>query len=169
MVQVIGRMCSPALIALGSNAGNVSVLQQARDRLAALGTIESSSRVYQTHARGSAAAQPFYNAAVFLHTELPPVELKSQLKRIEVALGRRRRRGEVAIDLDLCLYGSEILDDPACRLPHPLLLSRSYMIVPVAECDPHFLHPETGEELGQIADRVRRTDTSVIELTDVRL
>jgi 7,8-dihydro-6-hydroxymethylpterin-pyrophosphokinase len=62
-----------------------------------------------------------------------------------------------------------ILDDPECSLPHPLLLSRSYMIVPVAECDPHFAHPQTGEPLGTIAERVQRSDSSIIQLTDQSL
>ena len=157
----------PVFIGLGSNAGDLTLLEEAEDRLASLGPIQARSRVYQTHDRSSAVAQPFYNAAVCLHAELAPVPLKDELKRIESALGRGRNFGEVTIDLDLCLYGSLVVREPECLLPHPLLLSRSYMIVPVAECDPEFLHPITGEPLRDIAERVRRLDSSTIQIAEV--
>jgi 7,8-dihydro-6-hydroxymethylpterin-pyrophosphokinase len=66
------------------------------------------------------------------------------------------------IDLDVCLFGSMVCADPGMRVPHPLLGSRSYMAVPVAECDPEFTHPETGEQLRELAERVRRTDTNTL-------
>lgn len=157
----------PVFIGLGSNAGNASVLREALQRLEALGPVQTRSQVYETHDRSSVVTQPFYNAAVCLHADLAPVTLKEELKRIEAALGRRRNPGEVTIDLDLCLYGSLVLDQPSCRVPHPLLLSRSYMIVPVAECDPDFPHPETREPLRDIAARVRRLDPSTIQVADV--
>jgi 2-amino-4-hydroxy-6-hydroxymethyldihydropteridine diphosphokinase len=161
------RKGQPVFIGLGSNAGNLSVLREALERLGPIGPIQSRSRVYETIDRSSAVTQPFYNAAVCLHAELAPLELKEELKRIEAALGRRRKPHEVTIDLDLCLYGSLVLEESTCRVPHPLLLSRSYMIVPVAECDPDFLHPETKEPLRDIAERVRRLDTSTIRVREV--
>jgi 2-amino-4-hydroxy-6-hydroxymethyldihydropteridine diphosphokinase len=149
-------------VALASNSGAVSNLNAALARLRSIGTIEGISSVYQTRDVSSPIAQPFFNAAVKLRSDANPARFKEALRQIESELGRRRGVEEVVIDLDVCLFGSLVSADPRFRVPHPLLGARSYMAVPVAECDPDFVHPETGEPLSDLADRVRRADTNTL-------
>ena len=60
---------------------------------------------------------------------------------------RTRRWGPRAIDLDLLLYGGEVIDEPELKVPHPELIRRSFVLVPLVELDPLLVHPVSGESL----------------------
>ena len=90
----------------------------------------------------------FLNGVVELETELAPRELLARLLAIEVWLGRVRgqgpRFGPRTIDLDLLLYGDEIVDEPGLTLPHPRLHERRFVLEPLAELDPALEVPGRG-------------------------
>jgi len=86
----------------------------------------------------------FLNGAVALDTELSAHALLEELLSVERRLGRVRdgtRWGPRICDLDLLLYGDEVLDEPGLRVPHPRLQERRFALEPLAELDPELLVP----------------------------
>jgi len=141
-----------AFVGLGSNLGErESMIRLALDDLARLPTttLVRASSLYDTEPVGDADQPSFLNAVAQLETELTARQLLWNLLLIERRLGRVRTRhwGPRVIDLDLLLYGSEVLDEPDLKVPHPELIRRSFVLVPLVELDPLVVHPVTGETL----------------------
>lgn len=92
--------------------------------------------------------QPDYvNAVVRLRTGLDPHTLLKELQAIERSQGRVRdgqRWGPRIIDLDLLIYGDEIIDEPGLRVPHPGLAERAFVLIPLSEIDPQIVIPDLG-------------------------
>jgi len=89
----------------------------------------------------------FLNAAAAVETELGPQELLGRLLGIELTLGRTRegpRYGPRTIDLDLLLYGDEVVDGPGLHVPHPRLAERRFALEPLRELDPELVVPGAG-------------------------
>jgi 2-amino-4-hydroxy-6-hydroxymethyldihydropteridine diphosphokinase len=89
----------------------------------------------------------FLNAAAAVETELGPRELLGLLLDVERELGRTRegpRFGPRTIDLDLLLYGDEVVDEPGLTIPHPRLHERAFALEPLAELDPDLAVPGRG-------------------------
>jgi 2-amino-4-hydroxy-6-hydroxymethyldihydropteridine diphosphokinase len=122
------------------------------------------SHVYESAAAPPGGGPEYLNAALCVTTELEPAPLKEALQALEQKLGRDRARSTVAIDVDICLFDRIVVHEDGLNIPHPLLSRRAYMAVPVAECDPDFLHPETNETLRALADRLRRSDPVTLTL-----
>lgn len=151
-------MPEPAFVSLGSNIEPERNLLLAAAHLAEIGRIEAVSAVYQTGAIGPRPAPHFLNAAVLIQTELPLEDIRARLRQIEAGLGRLRSLDRYAprpIDLDLCLLGNRIVETPDLSVPDPDILTRPYLAVTLAELAPDFVHPETGERLAAIAERLR--------------
>jgi 2-amino-4-hydroxy-6-hydroxymethyldihydropteridine diphosphokinase len=141
-----------AFIGLGSNLGErESMIRSALDELARLPTTKlvRASSLYDTEPVGDTDQPGFLNAVAELETELTARQLLWNLLLIERRLGRVRTRhwGPRVIDLDLLLCGNEVLDQPDLKVPHPELLRRSFVLVPLVELDPLIVHPVTGETL----------------------
>ena len=139
-------------IGLGSNLGErESMIRRALDDLARLPstTLVRASSLYDTEPVGDTDQPGFLNAVAQLETGLSARQLLWNLLLIERRLGRVRTRhwGPRVIDLDLLLYGNEVLDQPDLTVPHPELLRRSFVLVPLVELDPLVVHPVTGETL----------------------
>jgi 2-amino-4-hydroxy-6-hydroxymethyldihydropteridine diphosphokinase len=116
------------------------------ERLSAAAGIEVArcSSVYETEPVGDVTDQPdFLNAAVLVRTTLTPLELLAVCKQVEQDLGRRAgpRHGPRPIDIDVLLFGEEILDSPLLRLPHPEVLARRFVVVPLLELEPELELP----------------------------
>lgn len=150
-------MTEPAFIAIGSNIEPEKHLPLSLARLTQLGELLRYSGVYQCPAIGPTPQPDFLNAAALVQTRLPPTEIREQLRRIEADLGRIRTSDKYAprtTDLDLCLLGSLVLETPELVLPDPELLIRPHLAIPMAELDPSFVHPLSGETLEAIARRL---------------
>jgi 2-amino-4-hydroxy-6-hydroxymethyldihydropteridine diphosphokinase len=109
--------------------------------------------------------QPEYvNAVAWLRTTLAPRALLDSLLGIEQAHGRSRGRRWAArtLDLDLVLYGGEIIDEPGLRLPHPGLTTRAFVLYPLAELVPQMEIPGAGP-LPALCARVPADGLAVIE------
>ena len=129
-----------AYVGLGANLGaREETLRHAVERLGAAEGVEvlAESSLRETKPVGVVDQPPFLNGAVQLETSLPPRELLDLLLAIERSLGRVRgaRWGPRLVDLDLLLYGSEIVDEPGLRIPHPRLHERRFALEPLAELD----------------------------------
>ena len=143
-----------AAIALGSNLGDRA--GHLRRALAAVATLPGVASVtpsgfYETApAPGSPQDQgDFLNAAALLSTTLPPEVMLEQLLEIEARLGRppraeRQHWGPREIDLDLLFHGPIVLDQPGLTLPHPRMHERAFVLDPLVEVAPGWVHPVTG-------------------------
>ncbi|MGH2721623.1 MAG: 2-amino-4-hydroxy-6-hydroxymethyldihydropteridine diphosphokinase [Actinomycetota bacterium] len=154
-----------AYIGLGSNVGDrVAHLRAALEALAARGvTVTKVSSLYETDPVGP--PQPdFLNAAAEVSTDLPPADLVRALKAAEADAGReqRERWGPREVDLDLLLYGDEMIDEEGLTVPHPELTHRAFVLVPLIEIAP-FLDLPSGEPLTAFCEKdpagVRRFPT----------
>jgi 2-amino-4-hydroxy-6-hydroxymethyldihydropteridine diphosphokinase len=139
-----------AFIAIGANLPSAlgepaDTVRAAMDRLGEVGEVAARSSLYRTAPVGYTDQPAFVNAAVRLHTRLAPHALLNALTTIEQALGRDRSRqipkGPRTIDLDLLLYGDLVLDSEALTLPHPAMHERRFVLEPLAEIAPDWVHP----------------------------
>lgn len=132
-----------ALLALGGNVGDVrTIFDRAISMLCEYGDtrLVARSSDYATPPWGVTAQLSFVNLCVAVETELGPEALLARAQAIEQALGRRRaaepRWGPRPIDIDILVYDELTLDTPGLTLPHPRLLERPFVLVPLAEIAP---------------------------------
>jgi 2-amino-4-hydroxy-6-hydroxymethyldihydropteridine diphosphokinase len=138
-----------AFVGIGSNLGDREAhLRRAIELLSAEEGIDVTafSEIRETEPVGPVAQGPFLNGAVRIETELGPRELLDRLLDIEARMGRVRRErfGPRTIDLDLLVYGDEIVDEPGLTVPHPRLHERRFALEPLAELDPGLTIPGSG-------------------------
>jgi 2-amino-4-hydroxy-6-hydroxymethyldihydropteridine diphosphokinase len=139
-----------AYVGIGSNLGDRE--ENVRRALALLGAdpaidVVAVSQLRDTEPVGFLEQPRFLNGAARLRTELPPRVLLARLLDIERQLGRVRtgeRDGPRTIDLDLLLYGDEVLSEPGLRVPHPRLAERRFVLEPLADLDPALEVPGRG-------------------------
>lgn len=131
-----------AFVALGSNLGDRTAnLVRARAALDG-GPLKFTalSSVYETEPWGPVAQGPYLNQVVRGTTSLAPRALLAALFEIETRLGRDRKQevryGPRVIDLDVLLYGDLAIAEPDLEIPHPRLLERAFVLVPLAEIAP---------------------------------
>lgn len=106
-------------------------------------TVTARSRIWLT-APVPISDQPWYhNAVIAIKTSLPPLELLKTLQTIENEFGRVRlvRNEPRVIDLDLLAYDDVILEHPALTVPHPRLHQRNFVLLPIQDIVPDWLHP----------------------------
>jgi 2-amino-4-hydroxy-6-hydroxymethyldihydropteridine diphosphokinase len=129
---------SRVFLSLGSNLGDrPALLGAAREALAALPATKlvAASRVYETAPQDREDQPPYLNQVVCLETALRPRDLLGQCQRIEREHGRARevRFGPRTLDVDILLFQDVESDDPELTLPHPRMLRRAFVLVPLAE------------------------------------
>ncbi len=150
-----------ACIGLGANLGDAAqTLREAFQALAALPqtTLQARSQLYSTPAWGNEDQPTFVNAAAVLDTTLPAPALLEALLEIERRFGRVRdpavHWGPRALDLDVLLYGEDVIDLPQLQVPHPYLHARAFALLPLAEIAPEALIPGHG----RVRDAVVRVE-----------
>jgi 2-amino-4-hydroxy-6-hydroxymethyldihydropteridine diphosphokinase len=138
-----------AYVGLGANLGDrEATIRHALELLGAQPEIEvvAVSTLRETEPVGYADQPAFLNGAAALDTELPPRALLERLLAVERELGRVRgagpRFGPRTIDLDLLLYGDEVVDEPGLTVPHPRLAERRFALEPLYELDPGLSLPD---------------------------
>jgi 2-amino-4-hydroxy-6-hydroxymethyldihydropteridine diphosphokinase len=130
---------------LGSNLGDrPQVLAAAREAIAELaGSITHQSAIYETEPWGITDQPAFLNQVIEISTSLLPEDLLRIILNIEHDLGRQRyeRWGARVIDIDILYFGQTIMDSARLTLPHPRIQDRRFVLAPLAEIAPDFLHP----------------------------
>jgi 2-amino-4-hydroxy-6-hydroxymethyldihydropteridine diphosphokinase len=154
-----------ALIALGGNVGDVrSAFDQAIAKLCGDGAIRLTARSsdYRTPPWGLIEQAPFVNGVISVATSLTPHDLLTRAQACERALGRNRalerRWGPRMIDIDLLAYDDLVLIDRDLILPHPHMLERAFVLVPLAEIAPDRLIAGV-----KVSDALKHLDASGIE------
>lgn len=111
---------------------------------------------YHTRPWGLEAQAEFINLVVEVRTRLTPLALLAATQGIETRLGRVRTQanGPRTLDLDILLYGERIEDTPELRLPHPGLLLRDFMLIPLVEIAPEAVHPERGCPVAELTHEI---------------
>jgi len=136
-----------AYIALGANLGDPAAnLRRALELLKQSPGIEVigvSSFIENPAVGGPANSPAFLNGAAEIGTTLSPRALLDRLLEIEKQLGRVRSEkwSPRTIDLDLLLYGSQIIDEQGLTVPHPLMHQRRFVLEPLSEIAPNVVHP----------------------------
>jgi 2-amino-4-hydroxy-6-hydroxymethyldihydropteridine diphosphokinase len=137
-----------AVIALGSNLGNRELyIDSAVAELAKVIEITHLSTNHETDPVGGPEQPKYLNAIAIAETELDPRELLIIMLEIENRLGRKREVhwGPRTIDLDLIVFGDEVIDSEVLVLPHPRAHERKFVLEPWLEIDPDAYIPGIGE------------------------
>ena len=151
-------------LSTGSNLGNRE--QNLASALAALSdflTVTAVSSVYETEPWGYADQPAFLNQVIAGTTPLDPPSFHALIHRIETGLGREPtfRYGPRLIDIDILSIGSLVLDAPELVIPHPRMQDRAFVLVPLAEVAPSWVHPVLHLNIKSLLEKV---DASGVKL-----
>ncbi|WP_057939280.1 2-amino-4-hydroxy-6-hydroxymethyldihydropteridine diphosphokinase [Algoriphagus resistens] len=141
-------MFEKAVLILGGNKGLREVLlRSAVEAVSKLGELTLASKIYETEAWGGVAKGAFLNQVVQIKTAYSAAELLAFTQGIEMDLGRTREEhwGDRTMDIDIIYFGDRIIDTPTLRIPHPFLAERKFVLAPLAEILPEFIHPVLGK------------------------
>lgn len=131
-----------AYLCLGSNLGDrAGTMAKSVGLIARAGlTIIGRSSLYETPPWGPVPQGPYLNMVVAVETELSARELLNLLLSVEHAFGRDRSRevrfGPRSIDIDILLYGEEVVAEPDLEIPHPRMMERAFALIPLSELAP---------------------------------
>ena len=136
-----------AYVALGSNLGDrIATLEAALRALDALPgvTVAAVSSAYETEPWGGVEQPRYANAVVALNVEGDALSLLRACKAIEQASGREPgvRFGPRTLDLDVLLFGDQVIESPELTVPHPRMLEREFVVTPLLEIAPHATLPD---------------------------
>jgi len=155
-------------IAVGGNTGDRA--SNMTRGLEALGSgpvkITKRSKIYEADSWGPIPQGKYYDAVVRGETKLSPHDLLAELNKIEAAFGRDRekevRYGPRPLDLDILLYDDLVLNEPDLQIPHPLMLERAFVVVPLAEIAPDLV--VQGRKVKDALEKLRGEAATMVAL-----
>jgi 2-amino-4-hydroxy-6-hydroxymethyldihydropteridine diphosphokinase len=143
-----------AYLLTGGNEGDRYLnMQQARTNIEHIcGQLIQVSSLYETAPWGKTDQADFLNQVLLLETSLTPQALLKSILLIEEKGGRIRtvRNAPRTIDIDILFYDRLILDEPGLRIPHPRIADRRFVLEPLCEITPDFIHPVLGKTIRQL-------------------
>lgn len=155
-------------ISLGSNIGDkLKFLKTASEEISKLydTKIIRSSSIYKTEPWGKKNQDVFLNSVLEIDSGLTPELLLSGLKEIEIRLGRRNREkwAEREIDLDILFYHDLVVKSDKINIPHPEIQNRKFVLIPMYELNPEFVHPVLNVSIGYLLEN-SKDNSEVIKL-----
>ncbi len=144
-------------LSLGSNLANRQEnLDRALKQLSERMRMGKISSIYDSEFVGRADQPRCLNLAAEVFTNLKPEGLLALVKGIEQKMGRYSRTGESRIiDIDIILYGDEVMNTKDLTIPHPEMAKRSFVLVPLAEIAPDVIHPVLKKPIKELNNAVR--------------
>lgn len=144
-----------AYLGLGSNKGDrIGYIESAVSEIINVEKIEliKSSSIYETEPWGISDQNYYLNCIHQIQTSLNAETLFEELKNIEKKLGRKDNKKwyEREIDIDLLFYNREIINSTTMKIPHPQIENRRFVLVPMNEVAPEFVHPILNKSISQI-------------------
>ncbi len=126
-------------------------------------SVKKKSSVYETPPWGFVEQDAFLNQVIQAETYLEPEPLLRHLKRLETALGRvpNFQNGPRLIDVDILFFDDAVIDTPPLVVPHPRLHERAFVLVPLAEIEPDFVHPTLQKPIRDLRDEVDRSEIRI--------
>jgi 2-amino-4-hydroxy-6-hydroxymethyldihydropteridine diphosphokinase len=143
---------------LGGNLGDrIKNLQKATDYISRdIGEIVDRSSVYETEPWGFSHDSSFINQVLRIITALKPSQVLESVLNIEKLCGRRTSSKEYTariMDIDILFYNNEIINSDRLIIPHPLIQERMFVLVPMAELQPYFIHPVLKRPISYLKDK----------------
>lgn len=143
-------------VSLGSNLGerernlNDAILKLTLEA----GIIVCQSGFYEFEPWGFESENSFLNAVILMETHLSPFELLTTTQQIEKELGRTAKTTQTysdrIIDIDILLYDNLIINHPTLKIPHPKMLERDFVLIPLIEIAPDLLNPISGKKYSEL-------------------
>lgn len=167
-------MGATAYIGFGANLGDRAA--KFDEALLALGLLPftkltAHSRLYQSEPEGLSDGGPqFLNAAIAIETALSPEDLMSEIRDIELRLGKSlSHRSDMSrvLDLDLLMYGDKRVKEGSLEVPHPRMHRRAFVLAPLAEIAPQAIHPVLGHTVRELMNLLPAGEIEKVEpITD---
>ena len=154
------------ILSLGSNQGNrLETIQSCIDLIhSEIATVVKVSKIYETPAWGF-ESEPFYNAAILIHTSKSAQKILNQVLKVEKKFGRVRSKdlGYQAriIDVDIIAFDEEIISTETLKVPHPLMQNRKFVLQPMLDLGLNWEHPTLKKSIAQLL--LQTEDTSEIK------
>ena len=153
---------APIYLGLGTNLGNREQNMETaiKNIEKQIGTIISQSAFYSSEPFGFESDNLFLNSVVKVHTSLLPYELLATTQQIEIEMGRTVKSDtngytDRVIDIDILLYNQKVIDNaPHLVLPHPEMQKRDFVLKPLAEIAPHFVHPVLNKTISELVEEL---------------
>ncbi len=148
---------SLSYLGLGSNLGDknrhlIDAILLIAERV---GEVKRVSTFLPSEPWGYKSNNGYLNAVILVQTSLSPLKLLAETQQIELSMGRQQKTvnhySDRVIDIDILFYNNEIIDLPELKIPHPLMLERDFVLVPLTEIEPNLIHPIT---LKRISDYI---------------
>ncbi|RXK50905.1 2-amino-4-hydroxy-6-hydroxymethyldihydropteridine diphosphokinase [Aquirufa rosea] len=149
-------MATNIYLSLGGNLGNtLEIFKKVYPIIEKkIGVILRYSSIYRTKAWGNTDQADFLNQVIQIESSLSPQELLQKLLAIESELGRVRKQPWEAriIDLDILFYQDQIIQESHLQIPHPYISQRKFVLVPLAEIAPTWVHPILEKDIRTLLD-----------------
>jgi 2-amino-4-hydroxy-6-hydroxymethyldihydropteridine diphosphokinase len=152
---------SLVFLSLGSNKGSrLRAIARANSEISDnIGTIVAFSSIYETEPWGFQADKNFLNQVIEIETELEPDVLMTELLKLESMMGRKRSVDYQSreIDIDILLYADRVVQNDNLQIPHPRMHLRKFVLEPLVEIAPVFVHPVFGNTTTEILEQCQDT------------
>lgn len=167
----MGQMMKTAYIGIGSNLGDKRHnCIKAIDRISEIPgcTLTGHSDWYLTRPVGVRDQSWYVNGVASVTTRITAQNLLLHLLAIERDMGRVRRKrwDSRTIDLDVLLFGAEIIDEKNLKVPHPLMHLRRFVLVPMVQLEPDLIHPFLWVSMAELLRKLPKDDQVVIPLKE---
>lgn len=149
-----------AYIGIGSNLGDkIRQCQRAISKVLKIPghRLLAQSSLYRTQPLGYLEQDWFVNGVIKIETNLTPFELFNMLKEIEFKMGRKKTfpGGPRVIDLDLLFYDDQIIQTVELQIPHPRLIGRQFVLIPLMDIDPFLVHPILRKTVKELLSEIK--------------